>query len=403
MSNYLIICSDYLSSEDANGICVHNIVEELKKNGEVYIISEADKNGVVIETANEHVYGVKRTFFSQYLRKHKDDKEILSKLIRCIRGIFAAIFYPNVSPIRTLKVYKIALKLIENNIGTIICSYRPFESLASGMWLKKKYQDKKIIGYHLDLLTVSNDSNKLIRCYKKKRAHAFLKRELKVFDRLVVPKSAKSILGEQHNVSYVDFPLLVFNNDGKTCDFMYDADVYNFTYIGSIDGKNRDISFLLDLLRKIRPLLDKDVKVNIWGNLSSDQRVIIEDCEFAQWNGTIEHVYTFDLLKKADILVNLSNCITTDMVPSKIFQLFATGKPILNVVSSGNDASLPYFLINPIAFCVNSGKDVQPSEIKRLSEFIVSSVGLSNNEDEIKKQYIDSCPSFVASSFIDSI
>ena len=57
----------------------------------------------------------------------------------------------------------------------------------------------------------------------------------------------------------------------------------------------------------------------------------------------IDNRYVKNLMNKSDFLLNLGNAVAYTMLPSKVFGMFATGKPIINVIAHPLDATLPFF------------------------------------------------------------
>ncbi len=101
------------------------------------------------------------------------------------------------------------------------------------------------------------------------------------------------------------------------------------------------------MLDRINSNSKKRIVLHIWGKITDEKTMTqINVSQFIQYHGLIENVYTAYLLKTADFCLNLSNAITYNMVPSKIFQLFALSKPIINIVANDNDVSLEYFIKN---------------------------------------------------------
>ena len=61
-------------------------------------------------------------------------------------------------------------------------------------------------------------------------------------------------------------------------------------------------------------------------------------------------------MNESDFLLNIGNKIAYQMLPSKIFGMFATGKPIINVIGHPDDATMPYFS------CYNNSIDIKEYE-----------------------------------------
>lgn len=397
MANYLILCSDYLSPADANGICIKNIAQELtNRGGTVFIVSESDKRGLISERDNICVYGVKRTWFTRFLKRN-GESGLLPKLVRLLRACFTMPLYPNVSPVRSYEVYHVARRLVkQHDITTVVCAYRPFESLWAGMKLKNVFPPLRVIGYHLDLLMAANNTSAFIKKYKHERAASFFEREKNKLDKVILPKSALNKNYRGNNISYADFPLFSIGNKGKCCGFSYENGYINFSYIGSIDGSNREITYLAQVLERVQEKTGRPIRLNIWGNIAEGVQEQISDNSMIQYHGLVDNDFTFDLLYRADFVVNLSNKNTPEMVPSKIFQLFSVRTPILNVVEAENDASLPYFQRNEFACNVCAYESNISDAIVQVADFTMAYCGKKQNLDLVEKLYGESNPAYVA-------
>ena len=91
------------------------------------------------------------------------------------------------------------------------------------------------------------------------------------------------------------------------------------------------------------------------------------------------------------------------IVPSKIFELFATGKPILNFSTQGDDGSLDYFRRYPLSYTVewlNTTSEGKESTIKQLSSFIVDKRNDCVSISDISGLYSQCTPQYLANQII---
>ena len=396
MANYLIICSDYLSSSDANGNCMRNIVTELvRRNNRVYVISEADTNGLILKSENTCVYGVKRPLFARFERKFGEYSGVTSA-VRLLRACCVAMLYPNVSPLRSIRVLKFAEELISSlDIHSVLCAYRPFESLYAGVRLKKRFPSLQVVGYHLDLLKAANSKNAFVRDFKTRRGEAFFEKEKEIFSRIILPKSMKDKENYGGAVRFADFPLFVTDEHNVADINVYDKSNLNFAYIGSIDGSNREIGYLLQVLGGVEKKLKKKVVLHIWGSISSKIQMKIDASETASFHGVVDSSQATELLRSADFVVNLSNKNTPEMVPSKIFQLFSSGTPILNVVEKPEDAALVYFKINDYSCNILAYRKDLANDISKVLVFIETYYEKKQEMAVLEQMYKESSPEYV--------
>lgn len=397
MANYLILCSDYLSPSDASGICIRNVVNELNsREDSVYIISESDRRGLIYSKNNIYVYGVRRTWFAVFLKKY-GTSGIFSKAVQVFRAGFAVFLYPNVSPIRSYRVYNLAKKLIERyKVDTIVCAYRPFESLWAGMKLKKKFPTLCVIGYHLDLLMAANNTSAVVREYKRKKVHSFFEKEKNKFDKIILPKSTMDQNYKRGNIVYADFPMFVTNYNQSQCEYIYDDTYINFSYVGSVDGSNREIIHLVNVLEGVQKKIKRSIRLNLWGNISPYVLEHIKENAMVRYHGLVDVALTYGILYNADFVVNLSNKNTPEMIPSKIFQLFSSLTPILNVVENPFDKSLPYFEKNNFACNIYAYKKDVSTDINIVERFISDLYGRKQARNRVESFYEESRPAYVA-------
>ena len=74
-------------------------------------------------------------------------------------------------------------------------------------------------------------------------------------------------------------------------------------------------------------------------------------------------------LSNADVLLSLGNS-ADNQVPSKIFEYFAAGKPVLHLAKIKNDPSLAYFSRWPLALCLQESEGVGQSVQATLRDFL---------------------------------
>ena len=72
---------------------------------------------------------------------------------------------------------------------------------------------------------------------------------------------------------------------------------------------------------------------------------------------------------KADVLLSLGNGVD-NQVPSKIFEYFAAGRPVLHLAKLENDPCRPYFNRWPLALTLLESEGAGPEVLARLSAFL---------------------------------
>ena len=96
--------------------------------------------------------------------------------------------------------------------------------------------------------------------------------------------------------------------------------------------------------------------------------------------------------EKADILLNISNTLD-NQVPSKIFDYFSMGKPVLNLQKIENCPAEEYFAKYPL--CYNL-KEFEPADTDSLVEFLKKAKGQQIDFAEVEKIYAEATVDYVA-------
>lgn len=347
----LIIGSHYASSSSANGICAQNIALEFKRQGhDVYVISTGLKDILTPELIEGvKVWTVKIEWFNQLLGKLRKGgnwyHRLLLKPYWALRSLYILPRYPITQPIRLERSYKLALKIIkEEGIDVVLCTCLPYEPIAVGMRLKEKLGDSiRVVTYHLDILSFPNNKERLLKAYKERRIKNAIEKELHVVDKMLVPESGKGIFSNS-KIEYTGFPAYIEQRDAIRAPFEFDKKYINISFIGSLDKSNRSPRFALDFLEKLADNRSLPIRISIWGNISdADTKRVVDECRIAKYYGMLENRYVNDILSKTDVLLNISNAVLYNLIPSKIFQLFDSNRPILNIVNHPNDLTIPYF------------------------------------------------------------
>ena len=109
---------------------------------------------------------------------------------------------------------------------------------------------------------------------------------------------------------------------------------------------------------------------------------IERNSDIVEHHGLIDNLEVHSLLMKSDYLLNISNAILYRLLPSKMFAMFATGKPIINIVFNPNDSSIPFFKRYGNCLFVEMWKDVKDIDLSRLKEHIYVNDAFDNYRPE---------------------
>ena len=338
MKKILIVCSHYLDDSDANAICVRNLVDEFDKNGinSLIITDEPQKNRFEY---SQSIFYVKSSFYERITNYKKNYFEsILFYVYSFIRRVLNLFLFPNVSPIRSLKVFKLAKKIIQKeNIEQVLVTYRPFESIKTGLMIKKRMKNGiKVIAYHLDNLEDSTNKGKFISKFLESKVKRVFNKEKKLFDKILLTVTSRLY---SSNSIKVGFPIIK-DYSLNPVSLSFEKGYIHFSYIGTLDDYNRNPKEVFSFFEKFHKLVP--LQIHIWGKISESIADYIKDnVKFLKYHGFIEQKYTEYIYKKSDYLLNFGNMVTKTMLPSKVFRLFATKKPIISF-NYFDDSSIQY-------------------------------------------------------------
>lgn len=340
--NVLFIGGDG-SQTNANSVCVNNMAHEM----------ESCRHKVCVLSLGDGPEQVPDTYYGKLKVKVASHPTLLMKLwlklFDLMRHVVLLPFYPDVAPCRSRKMAKKAEELMcKNDIELVVAVFNVYENIYAGMHLKKRFGEKiKVVSYHLDLRTSSVNPSKLIRNYIYKHALASVVKENKVVDKMLIPysgqKDIEKLTGmDMSKVYFVGFPVFIEENKVEKCELPFENDAINIAYIGSLSSDNRNPGYILKLLEQVKEKLGRKIMVHVWGD-AADVEQILADSLVAAYHGKIDNRFVRYVMDNADFLLNIGNTVTYSMLPSKVFGMFATGKPIINVITHPEDATLPYF------------------------------------------------------------
>ncbi|MEE0800040.1 MAG: glycosyltransferase [Gemmiger sp.] len=105
------------------------------------------------------------------------------------------------------------------------------------------------------------------------------------------------------------------------------------------------------------------------------------------------------LLAGADVLLNLGNAVENQL-PSKLFEYFAAGKPVLHLAMIENDPALPYLARYPLSLVLHRG---QPDAADRLAQWLDRVAGKRLSFAEVEALFPELRPDAVARQFLNAL
>ena len=174
--------------------------------------------------------------------------------------------------------------------------------------------------------------------------------------------------------------------------FCFDADYTNLLFCGLLEDEYRSPEKFLQTVSELLADGEK-IKVNFLG--TSTSKTLQSFCEKYPQNVLHHEAVSFKraaaTMAKADFLLNLSNTLD-NQVPSKIFDYFSIGKPVVNVQKITNCPSREYFDRYPLAFTF---EDFAPDK-NGLKDFLAKTKGKKEKYETVKELFKDATIEYVA-------
>ena len=177
-----------------------------------------------------------------------------------------------------------------------------------------------------------------------------------------------------------------------TSVFDFDSSCTNILFCGLLDDEYRSPQTFLQTAGQ---LIDKGHKLKIHFLGTSTSRSLQNFCAKYPQNVLHHQAVSFDrafaTMQQADFLLNLSNTLD-NQVPSKIFDYFSLGKPVINVQKIENCPSREYFDRYPLSFTF---EDFAPDG-EGLAQFVAQTKGKTENFETIKQLFKDATIEYAA-------
>ena len=343
------------NSPSANSVCVRNMAREFITRGHmVWNIGSGEEN---IQSPGEIggaiLWQIPQSYHSRLAKRMTEHPSHILKLWFRIESMFRHLyiipFYPNTSLSRTRKVLRLAQKIVkEHDIDLIIAINNSFENINAGMQIKKKLgRGIKVVSYHLDLRTASVNTSALIRSYVRKHALNSVVEESNVVDRILIPYSGKKDIDGLPNVNrsiieFVGFPVYIKGESEEDVAAPFEQDEISISYVGTLSKDNRDPRPFLSIIKEIVLTTGRKIMVHFWGDAGGMEEFLTSST-VASYHGMVDNKYVKSIMIQSDYVLNIGNAIAYNMLPSKVFGMFAIGRPIINIVNHPNDATLPFF------------------------------------------------------------
>lgn len=111
--------------------------------------------------------------------------------------------------------------------------------------------------------------------------------------------------------------------------------------------------------------------------------------------GPLPRARAEEYLAGADVLLSLGNDLD-NQVPSKLFEYFAAGRPVLHLAKRADDPCLPYFARWPLALCLAESEGTGSGVLARLDRFLGEEGGRTLPFSEAARLFAGNTPAHAA-------
>lgn len=402
MENIVVITSDFMPNPDANGICAYNMIQVLKKNAKVTCICNKKDDDKITEMIEDiQVYRVpmpKHMKILEVCRKNNTFSNKVKKraifLKRYIRNFWRVKNYPEIEYEREKMILSILKKI--DKIDMIIGIYKPYDGIGAALQYKEENPEVMVCGYFLDSLLATKPFGMRIFPYKD----LLRKNDKKIIEKLDIvlkPESDKQFYAEHKilkKIKFVNFP--VFVKAETDMQYEFPKEKINLVFIGTLSSQYRSPAYLLQVIDRVYKKNEK-VHLHFWGkydNLDELKKWEQKYSHCFSYYGQVSYCMSRAILTSADVLINITNK-DMQMIPSKVYELMAQCKPIINVSLNVNDECEKCFGTYPIICNINGAMAELDKDTKAIEEFLKGSEWNSADYKKIQLENEISSPEYI--------
>ena len=413
---FLFITKRYPPEPDASGQIAFNLAQELNRCGhEVDVIARAPISKGIDES-DSNVFYIPNSYWDCLREAHATQSQSIVKrmgfvFISFLRKIYLALkisSFPDVETSITKKIVKRYKSLIDQGClyDGVVAFFRPYSNLSAAITIKDITPSTFVVSDLLDLVE-EKDCPALMP--KKLYSRLIKEGDLKVCtacDAIILPQSVKEKNYSVFNlfpqkVIYCEFPSFINRQTTNTNPKLDAVNEIEFVFAGTLNQTFRNPMSMLNGLSSVADRnKDTNFKLHIYGSGNCVELIenYITPPNFSvEYHGKVPKKTVNEAEEKADFLINIANSYES-IVPSKIFELFALGKPVINFINKQDDGSLKYFNKYPIccSICFEDKCEAEGTAIE-LSDFIYNNRGALVDYNEIKKSFYECTPEYVTS------
>ena len=185
------------------------------------------------------------------------------------------------------------------------------------------------------------------------------------------------------------------------CVFDFDHDTVNLLFSGIIHDEYRSPQFMLEMLKTLRENGFEKFRVYFLGtNESETLKKFTAENDWVIHHGNVPLEQAFATMQSADVLINIGNTFD-NQVPSKIFDYFAFGKPVLNIEKIKDCPAKEYFDRYPLTYTANELADNKNTD--ELAGFIAASKDNRMIYSQVETLFADCTLNYATDVFCDII
>lgn len=415
-------------TRDANTKIVIQIGRQIARLGaEVHLIGECTKESEKIENDDDRELTFKRLVLSplvqksnarleNYIKKSKFSSDRARAVKRfCITHPFSArVQFYRYTPLFTnekrMKKYAMEVRKYAEKIkpDALVCVYSPFNYTYPIMCMASRFKCPIYLwqldpwGLHnyskiSEPLTDADRITQELMAFEKAK-HIFTTNIL--FRQYSAREDYCTYTGK---MTVTEFPNITCDNFtfGDFGPIKFDKSNINLLFCGLISDLYRNPQFLLE---KLTALIDRfpQIKVYFVGDKNSQvlERYVKQYPDNIFSVASVPVRQAFSAMEQADILINIGNTFD-NQVPSKIFDYFSLGKPILTVKKIKNCPAQMYFEKYPLSFTLDETS--KENSEKELEEFIFKSKGKHRDFRQVKEIFHTCTPEYVSAQIFKEL
>lgn len=198
----------------------------------------------------------------------------------------------------------------------------------------------------------------------------------------------------------VGFPAIEKNVVSEYKSTSTNYNMINLAFIGTMYEDIRSPEYFFSLIKKLVQRGNR-IHIDLVGPLVGHVNIPNQP-EWLTYHGRLNAEDAKFFMQKADILVNIGNSIINQM-PSKIFEYFSSGKPIINICKTDQCPTLPYTKKYPNCISVIESDDIDESLCEHLELFIKQSRAKRIPYEKVVDLFPENTTSQVATMFLQAM